>query len=359
MCNLEIKKMTSFKYLAAYTIPMATALALYFKGPFSFAALIYAFGIIPLLEIVLKEDARNDPKEIVVLKKVRKIYDYLLYVNLPIVYALVGWTALEFYHGALSAFETCGLVLSLGISLGTNGINVAHELGHRKNSVEKTLAKALLLPSFYMHFFIEHNWGHHTYAATKEDPATAQYQQSVYGFWISSVSRQYANAWKIQGKRNRENGWGFWSIYNDMMWYTILQLVYLVTIWFVFNINTALLMLTAGVVGFILLETVNYIEHYGLLRSKNDQGRYEAVRAIHSWNSNHIIGRIVLYELTRHSDHHYMASKKYQSLVCREEAPQMPFGYPTSMVISLFPPLWFKLMNPRVPEAMKALAKAR
>jgi alkane 1-monooxygenase len=268
MCNLEIKKMTSFKYLAAYTIPMATALALYFKGPFSFAALIYAFGIIPLLEIVLKEDARNDPKEIVVLKKVRKIYDYLLYVNLPIVYALVVWTALEFYHGALSAFETCGLVLSLGVSLGTNGINVAHELGHRKNNVEKTLAKALLLPSFYMHFFIEHNWGHHTYAATKEDPATAQYQQSVYGFWISSVSRQYANAWKIQGKRNRENGWGFWSIYNDMMWYTILQLVYLVTIWFVFNINTALLMLAAGVVGFILLETVNYIEHYGLLRSK-------------------------------------------------------------------------------------------
>ena len=351
--------MTSIKYLAAYTIPMATALALYLKGPFSFAALVYAFGIIPLLEIILKEDSRNDPKEVVEVKRFKKIYDGLLYLNLPIVYALVGWAAFDFYKENLSALETVGLVFSLGVALGTNGINVAHELGHRKNGLEKTIAKALLLPSFYMHFFVEHNWGHHTYAATKEDPATAKYQQTVYGFWLSSVCRQYANAWKIQGERNREKGSGFWSVYNDMLWYTLFQIVYLAGIGVVLNTSTALLMLAAGVVGFILLETVNYIEHYGLLRAKNEQGRYEAVRAIHSWNSNHIMGRIVLYELPRHSDHHYMASKKYQTLVCREEAPQMPFGYPTSMVISLLPPLWFKLMNPRVPEQMKALAKAQ
>ena len=351
--------MTSIKYLAAYTIPMATALALYLKGPFSFAALVYAFGIIPLLEIILKEDSRNDPKEVVEVKRFKKIYDGLLYLNLPIVYALVGWAAFVFYKENLSALETVGLVFSLGVALGTNGINVAHELGHRKKGLEKTIAKALLLPSFYMHFFVEHNWGHHTYAATKEDPATAKYQQTVYGFWLSSVCRQYANAWKIQGERNREKGSGFWSVYNDMLWYTLFQMVYLAGIGVVLNTSTALLMLAAGVVGFILLETVNYIEHYGLLRAKNEQGRYEAVRAIHSWNSNHIMGRIVLYELTRHSDHHYMASKKYQTLVCREEAPQMPFGYPTSMVISLLPPLWFKLMNPRVPEQMKALAKAQ
>jgi len=351
--------MTSIKYLAAYTIPMATALALYLKGPFSFAALVYAFGIIPLLEIILKEDSRNDPKEVVEVKKFKKIYDGLLYLNLPVVYALVGWAAFIFYKENLSALETVGLVFSLGVALGTNGINVAHELGHRKNGLEKTIAKALLLPSFYMHFFVEHNWGHHAYAATKEDPATAKYQQTVYGFWLSSVCRQYANAWKIQGERNREKGRGFWSVYNDMLWYTLFQIVYLAGIGGVLNTSTALLMLAAGVVGFILLETVNYIEHYGLLRAKNEQGRYEAVRAIHSWNSNHIMGRIVLYELTRHSDHHYMASKKYQTLVCREEAPQLPFGYPTSMVISLLPPLWFKLMNPRVPEQMKALAKAQ
>ena len=261
--------MTSIKYLAAYTIPMATALALYLKGPFSFAALVYAFGIIPLLEIILKEDSRNDPKEVVEVKRFKKIYDGLLYLNLPIVYALVGWAAFVFYKENLSALETVGLVFSLGVALGTNGINVAHELGHRKNGLEKTIAKALLLPSFYMHFFVEHNWGHHTYAATKEDPATAKYQQTVYGFWLSSVCRQYANAWKIQGERNREKGSGFWSVYNDMLWYTLFQIVYLAGIGVVLNTSTALLMLAAGVVGFILLETVNYIEHYGLLRAKN------------------------------------------------------------------------------------------
>ncbi len=108
----------------------------------------------------------------------------------------------------------------------------------------------------------------------------------------------------------------------------------------------------AAIVGFTLLETVNYIEHYGLLRLKTESGRYERVKEIHSWNSNHVIGRIVLYELTRHSDHHYKSSKKYQILDCHEESPQMPFGYPTSMVMSLFPPLWFKMMNKRVPKEM-------
>jgi len=345
--------MTSIKYLAAYTIPMATALALYLKGPFSFAALVYAFGIIPLLEIILKEDSRNDPKEVVEVKRFKKIYDGLLYLNLPIVYALVGWAAFVFYKENLSALETVGLVFSLGVALGTNGINVAHELGHRKNGLEKTIAKALLLPSFYMHFFVEHNWGHHTYAATKEDPATAKYQQTVYGFWLSSVCRQYANAWKIQGERNREKGSGFWSVYNDMLWYTLFQIVYLAGIGVVLNTSTALLMLAAGVVGFILLETVNYIEHYGLLRAKNEQGRYEAVRAIHSWNSNHIMGRIVLYELTRHSDHHYKSSKKYQLLNSYEESPTLPLGYPASILLSYIPFLWFKVMNPLVPKQMK------
>ena len=106
------------------------------------------------------------------------------------------------------------------------------------------------------------------------------------------------------------------------------------------------------ITGFLLLETVNYIEHYGLLRKKKESGRYERVMEIHSWNSNHVIGRIMLYELTRHSDHHYKTSKKYQVLACHDDSPQMPYGYPTSMVLSLIPPLWFKIMNKRIPKQM-------
>ena len=137
-----------------------------------------------------------------------------------------------------------------------------------------------------------------------------------------------------------------------MFWYVIIQLTYLITVFLYFGKLGLLFAFTSAVAGFILLETVNYIEHYGLLRLKTKSGRYERVKEIHSWNSNHVIGRIVLYELTRHSDHHYKTSKKYQILDCHEDSPQMPYGYLTSIVLSLFPPLWFKIMNKRIPKEM-------
>ena len=137
-----------------------------------------------------------------------------------------------------------------------------------------------------------------------------------------------------------------------MLWYVILQAAYLSVVFVFFGFLGLLFALFAGVVGFVLLETVNYIEHYGLLRLKTASGRYERVKEIHSWNSNHVIGRIVLYELTRHSDHHYKTSKKYQVLDCHDQSPQMPYGYPTSMVLAMIPPLWFKVMNKRIPREM-------
>ena len=134
----------------------------------------------------------------------------------------------------------------------------------------------------------------------------------------------------------------------------IFQITYLVVVYLVFGSIGLVFAFLAGIVGFLLLETVNYIEHYGLARQKMASGRYERVREVHSWNSNHVVGRIVLYELTRHSDHHYKSSKKYQLLDYHDVSPQMPYGYPTSMVLSFLPPLWFKLMNPRIPEGMKS-----
>jgi alkane 1-monooxygenase len=249
-------------------------------------------------------------------------------------------------------YEFVGAIFSIGILLGVNGINVAHELGHRQATNERFIGKALLLPSFYMHFFIEHNFGHHLHAATKEDPATARYNQSVYSFWFTSVFRQYIGAWNIQMKLLNNNGLGFLSLKNDMFWFILIQLGYLAVVILLFSQIGLLFAVCSGIIGFLLLETVNYIEHYGLLRLKTKSGRYERVSEIHSWNSNHVIGRIVLYELTRHSDHHYKTSKKYQILECHDVSPQMPYGYPTSMMISLIPPLWFRIMNKRIPKEM-------
>ncbi|MBT8311656.1 MAG: alkane 1-monooxygenase [Flavobacteriaceae bacterium] len=345
--------MRDLKYLAALTIPLSAVVSLYFKGYWSYFTPFYAFVVIPIMEILLPEDTKNLDQSERENKSNQRVFDWMLYLNLPIVYGLLIAYLVSITSQDLLLYEVLGLMVSLGIVLGANGINVGHELGHRQKSRDRYLGKALLLPSFYMHFYIEHNFGHHMHAATREDPATARLNQTVYSFWFTSVFRQYVNAWHIQRKLLRQQGLGFFSVKNDMFWYLILEAAFLVTIYFLFGLVAVGFVLGAGVVGFLLLETVNYIEHYGLLRKKMPSGRYERVREIHSWNSNHIIGRIVLYELTRHSDHHYKSSKKYQLLDCHEESPQMPFGYPTSMVMSFLPPLWFRVMNPRIPEYMK------
>ena len=142
-----------------------------------------------------------------------------------------------------------------------------------------------------------------------------------------------------------------------MVWYVVLQLLYLSIVYYFFSVQVLIFAIVVGIMSFLFLETINYIEHYGLRRLKTSSGRYERVQKIHSWNSNHSIGRIVLYELTRHSDHHFKSSKKYQLLDCFEESPQLPFGYPASILLSMLPLLWFKIMNSKVPDRMKIQQK--
>ncbi len=345
--------MKDLKYLAAFTLPISAVISLNFNGYWSFFTPFYAFVIIPVLELLLPQDRTNFDDEERGIKMNKAIFDWLLYLNVPIVYGLLIYALWLVTSQSVAHFEIVGITLSLGIVLGTNGINVAHELGHRLKTNERYFAKFLLLPSLYMHFYIEHNFGHHVNAATNEDPATAKYNKTVYSFWITSVIRQYISAWKLQLKILKQNKTDFYSQKNDMFWYLPIQTIYLVLVWYIFGLTGMLFALGAAIVGFLLLETVNYIEHYGLLRTKLPSGRYERVKKIHSWNSNHVVGRIVLYELTRHSDHHYKSSKKYQILDYHDISPQMPYGYPTSMVMSFLPPLWFKIMNPRIPAEMK------
>ena len=345
--------MRDLKYLAAYTIPLATAISINSTGLFTFSAVFYAFFVIPIVEIIVGKDDRNLSSQNKEQKKHLKIFDIMLYLNLPIVYGLLFWGLYNFSNYDYSFTESIGLCLSTGILLATNAINVGHELGHRKLFFERTLGKVLFLPCLYMHFYIEHNFGHHLKVGTPEDGATAKYNQNVYSFWVSSVTKQYNDAWKKQKELLQRSGQSWVSFKNDMMWYTIFQALYLSIVFFIFSIKGLVFALIVGVISFLFLETINYIEHYGLRRLKLPSGRYERVREIHSWNSNHSIGRIVLYELTRHSDHHFKSSKKYQLLDYFDESPELPYGYPSSIILSLFPPLWFKLMNPLVPKNMK------
>jgi alkane 1-monooxygenase len=339
--------MKDLKYLMAYTVPLSVVVSFYFGGVFSYTSLVYVFVFIPLVELLLPvQDVMFSENQVNTRLK-NKMFDWLLYLNVPIVYVLLFYGLYVFATYSFDTYVYFGLILSLGILLATNAVNVAHELGHRKSKLEQTLTRLLLLPCLYMHFTIEHNRGHHKFVATAEDPATAKRGQVLYHFWLTSVLGQYTNAWRIQRTALKKSGVGFFSLHNKILLFTIYQILYLATVYMVFGLFPFLCAFVVGVISFLFLETINYIEHYGLVRKKID-GKYEKVQNIHSWNSDHIMGRIVLYELTRHSDHHYRASKKYQILESHKTSPRLPFGYPMSMLLALVPPLWFRVIHPKL-----------
>lgn len=344
--------MRDLKYLFAYTIPLSTYVSFYLGGYFSFFTLGYAFILIPILELILNETDRKYSENEKEDRLKNFLFDGMLYLNLPIVFILLSYGLNKLILDSYETYEIIGLIFSLGILLATNAINVAHELGHRKNILDRNLSKLLFLPCLYMHFYLEHNLGHHKNVGTHEDPATARYNQNLFHFWIESVIKQYFNAWSIQLRLLSMEKRSFFSVKNDMFFYTIFQIGYLIFLFQIFGLMGMVYGIIAAVISFLFLETINYIEHYGLKRKKLPSGRYERVEKFHSWNSNHIVGRIVLYELTRHSDHHYKSNKKYQILENINESPQLPFGYPTSMLLAIFPPLWFHVMNKRVPKDM-------
>ena len=220
--------MKDLKYLAAFSIPVVAFIGLsHFKGVYSYLTPFYAFIIIPVMELIFPINTENVAPEDVEKKLNKSVFDWLLYLNLPIVYGLTFFGLYTITHAALETYEFVGIIFSVGIVLGVNGINVAHELGHRQASKERFIGKALLLPALYMHFYIEHNFGHHLHAATKEDPATARYNQSVYSFWITSIIRQYFSAWSIQKRLLKNYKLPFISLRNDMFWFAVFQLSYL------------------------------------------------------------------------------------------------------------------------------------
>jgi alkane 1-monooxygenase len=309
---------------------------------------LLVFGLLPLIELFLPQSTDNVAETEEPQRSRRRFFDWLLYLNAPMVFGTTLWFLHLVAQGSLGWAELLGLTLSVGIVIGANGINVAHELGHRDLAAEQHLAKLMLLPALYQHFFVEHNRGHHKHIATELDPASARLGEWLYAFWWRSVTGGWRSAWALEGERLRKAGRSFWGWDNAMLRFSAYQTLWLSGVYVVFDWQGLLAALAVAVVGFLLLETVNYIEHYGLRRRQLASGRYEPVSPQHSWNSNHELGRIFLYELTRHSDHHFKATRKYQILRHMDESPQMPLGYPGSMLIALVPPLWFATMNPRV-----------
>lgn len=347
-------KFSALKYSLVYLTPLVVWFSISSANILSYSAVVLLFGILPFFELFTSDSTKNLSEAEETMVKEDKFYDFLLYSLVPIQYALMFYFLFTIQNETLPFYVKIGMMSAFGMACGILGINAAHELGHRNTKYEQTMSKMLLITTLYMHFFIEHNRGHHKNVSTDEDPASSRLGETVYTFYFRSIWGSWISAWHLEAEKLRKNQQPFWSIHNEMLRFQVLQLSLLVFIYLTFGAQALIYFIGSATIGFLLLETVNYIEHYGLRRKKKGNV-YERTLPIHSWNSNHPIGRLVLLELSRHSDHHFIANRKYQTLRHFDESPQMPTGYPGMMLLALASPLWFWVMHKRIEKYRKTL----
>jgi alkane 1-monooxygenase len=273
-----------------------------------------------------------------------RYYRWCTYLFLPIQYAGLVFACWLWSSGKLSTVDDIGLALTVGMVSGI-AINTAHELGHKRESMERWLSRVALAQSGYGHFFIEHNRGHHVRVATPEDPASARFGESFYAFWPRTVGGSLRSAWGLERVRLARMGRSPWTLRNDILGAWAMTVALFAALAIVFGPVVLPYLFLQAVIGFSLLEVVNYLEHYGLLRQRREDGRYERIRPEHSWNSNNVASNVLLYHLQRHSDHHANPVRRYQALRHVDEAPQLPTGYAGMIVLAAVPPLWRRVMD--------------
>ncbi len=308
---------------------------------------IYVYMLLPLLDVWVGEDQANPPESAVAALESDAYYRWLVIAHIPLQYVLIVAGAWALTSLDLSLFAKLGLTFSIGLS-SAGGINAAHELGHKKGRLMAWLARLALAPSGYGHFYVEHNRGHHVRVATFEDPASARYGEPLYRFWRRTVFGSLRSAWRLERERLQRKGRSVWSLGNQNFQGWILTVVLFAAVIAGFGGAVVPWLLLQMVIGFLLLETVNYVEHYGLLRQRDASGKLERPKPQHSWNSNHRVSNLMLYQLQRHADHHAHGSRAYQALRHMEGAPQLPAGYAAMIMLAGIPPLWRRVMDPKV-----------
>ncbi len=321
-------------------------------GGFWLLGPVFIFVLFPLLDLGLGLDSTNPPDSVLKWLEQDRYYRWCTYVFIPIQYAGLFFACWLWSSGDLTTFESISLALTIGL-VGGIAINTAHELGHKRANSERWLSRVALAQSGYGHFFIEHNRGHHVRVATPEDPASARLGESFWAFLPRTVAGSLRSAWGIEAARLDRLGKSHWSLRNDVLGAWAMTVVLFAVLAIVFGPVVLPYLLLQAVIGFSLLEAVNYLEHYGLRRQKREDGRYERCRPEHSWNSNNIASNLLLYHLQRHSDHHANPTRRYQALRHVDDAPQLPTGYAGMIVLAWIPPLWRRVMDPRLLEHLE------
>jgi alkane 1-monooxygenase len=339
-----------YAWLLGILVPLAPFMAwgwvsLTGVGAFWYLGPVLVFVLFPLLDLAVGMDATNPPDSILKWLEQDRYYRWCTYLFIPVQYAGLLFACWLWSSGDLSVLESLGLALTMGV-VGGIAINTAHELGHKRDSIERWLSRVALAQTGYGHFFIEHNRGHHVRVATPEDPASSRLGESFWAFLPRTVAGSLRSAWGIECARLDRLGASHWSLRNDILGAWAMTVGLFAVLAIAFGPVVLPYLLIQAVLGFSLLEVVNYLEHYGLLRQRKEDGRYERCRPEHSWNSNNVASNVLLYHLQRHSDHHANPTRRYQALRHVDEAPQLPTGYAGMIVIAWIPPLWRRVMDP-------------
>jgi alkane 1-monooxygenase len=304
------------------------------------------YVFLPVADLLVGRDSRNPPEEAISDLEADPYYKALVYASIPIFY--VTWLG-GAWAVATQGFSWVGyLGVSVGVAL-TNGLAlvVGHELGHKNNRFEKLLAQIVLAVPAYGHFSAEHNRGHHKDVATPDDPATARFGESLYRFVLREIPGAMGRAWHDEKVRLQRKGKSAWTPQNEILQSFALTVLLYGGALAYFGVVVLPFVLISTLWGWQFLSTSNYLEHYGLLRQKLPDGRYERCRPAHSWNADHVVSNLMRYHLQRHSDHHARPTRRYQVLRS-DDAPELPAGYPGCFILAYFPPLWRAVMDRRV-----------
>ncbi|MFF4539938.1 alkane 1-monooxygenase [Streptomyces aureus] len=335
--------------LAVPTLPWQAAALVHLTGisVFWWWGPFFAFALVPLLDLVTGADGKNPPEAAVERLERDRYYRWCTYLYLPLQFASLFWACAQWSGEGLGIVGSIGLAATTGVVAGV-AINTAHELGHKREQVERRLSRLALAQSCYGHFYVEHNHGHHIRVATPEDPASSRMGESFWAFLPRTVVGSLGSAWSLERRRLQRRGRRTWSRHNDVLSAWAVSVAVFAALSAVFGLVVLPYLLLQAVLGIGLLESVNYLEHYGLLRQRRPDGRYERVAPRHSWNSNNTVSNLFLFQLQRHSDHHANPLRRYQTLRHFDEAPQLPAGYAAMIVLAWAPPLWRRVMDPRL-----------
>ena len=347
-------------YLAPLLFPVLVLLSFFSEGWWTLAPVVCVWGLLPAMEAAIGPVRDNLETDQLRARAHQRGFSYVLYLHAALHFVVLGAFLWRLDSGAGGTLEWAGWILAMGISCGTVAINIAHELGHKRRRFDQRLAKLLLTSSFWPQFFFDHNRGHHVHVGTREDATTARLGESLFAFLPRAMWGETVGAWRLSSEGLRRRGKPLLHPNNEILRWWGLGALGLAVVAVALGPEIAGAWFLAGMIGVVLLEAVDYIEHYGLTRERLPSGDLEPVDTTHSWNSDFLLGRLLLVELVRHSDHHANAARPFQSLRSVDGAPQHPLGYPGMMVLAACPPLWFRVMHPRIENlrANKGLAAA-